>query len=65
MACFGRMAVHLDIAADRHVVDRNAGVLAQQVFMVLGDADVRAHGLQHAARGVEAFRLRQPVDPPP
>ena len=35
-----RDAVDLDAAADRDVVDRDAGVLAQQVVGALGDLDV-------------------------
>ena len=37
IASFSADAVHLDVAADAHVVDRDAGVLAKQVVGVLGD----------------------------
>ena len=39
-----------------HVVDRNAGVLAQQVVGVLRDGDVADHGAEHALRAGVASR---------
>src|SRR5688572_206336 len=41
-------AVHFDAAPDPHVVDRDSGVLAQEVVGVLGDRDVADHGAEHA-----------------
>src|SRR6185369_840396 len=68
-------AVDLDAAPDPHVVDRDAGVLAQQIVGVLGDRDVADHGAEHALRarvglapreGVEALLHvgRQPLERP-
>ena len=48
IACFSAIAVDLDAAADRHVVDRDAGVLAQQVVVLLGDRDVADHRAEDA-----------------
>ena len=56
------MAVHLDAAADAHVVDRDAGVLAQQVGLVLGDSDVLHHRTEHALRACVGLARRQPVE---
>ena len=44
-----RDAVELDMASDRHVVDRDAGVLAEQIIGALGDRDVLDHGVEHGA----------------
>src|SRR5213079_2934300 len=38
-----RGAVELDVPADHHVVDRDTGVLAQQVLPLFGDGDVLDH----------------------
>src|SRR5712692_3434957 len=43
-------AVDFDAAADPHVVDRDAGVLAQEIVGLLGDRDVPDHGAEHALR---------------
>jgi acetyl-CoA acetyltransferase len=45
------VAVDLDAAADGHVVDRNARVLAQQVVGVFGDLDVPDHGAEYRLAG--------------
>ena len=45
-----REAVDFDAAADPDVVDRDAGVLAEQVVVALGDRDVADHGAEHALR---------------
>src|SRR5882672_6810726 len=55
-------AVHLDAAADAHVVDRDAGVLAQQVVGLLGDRDVVDHGAEHAPRERVALALLERVE---
>ena len=44
-------AVELDVAADGDVVDRDAGVLAQDVLGALGDRDVLDHGAEDGAAG--------------
>ena len=49
IACLHRHAVEFDVAPDDDVVDRNAGVLAQQVVGALGDRDVLDHGAEHGA----------------
>ncbi len=54
-----RRAVELDVATDDDVVDRNAGVLAEQVVGALGDHDVLAHRRQDGAGGGVALALRQ------
>ena len=41
----------LHAAADDDVVDRDAGVLAEEVLGVLRDADVGDHGAEHPLRG--------------
>ena len=46
-----RGAVELDVAADDDVVDRDAGVLAQQVLGALGDGDVLHHGAEDGLAG--------------
>ncbi len=56
------IAVDVDVAADGHVVDRDAGILAQQVGVVLGDADVPDHGAEYRLRGGVGFLLRQRGD---
>ncbi len=45
-----RDSVDDDIAADRHVVDRQAGVLAQQVVGLFRHRDVANHHAQYRAR---------------
>ncbi len=49
----------LDAAADGHVVDGDAGVLAEEVLGLLGDADVGDHRAEHALRGRIALRRGQ------
>ena len=46
-----RPYLSLDAAADAHVVDRDAGVLAQQVVGGLGHRDVAHHRAQHRLCG--------------
>ncbi len=48
-------AIDLDAAADGHVVDRNAGVLAQQVIGFLGDRDVLDQGGEDRLAGGIGF----------
>src|SRR5438067_13761102 len=43
-----REAVDFDAAPDPDVVDRDAGVLAEQIVGVLGHRDVADHGAEHA-----------------
>ena len=50
-----RRAVEFDIAADGDVVDRDAGVLAQQVLGALGDRDVLHHGAEDGRAGGVGF----------
>ena len=57
-----RHAVHFDAAPDPHVVDRDAGVLAQQVLPLLGDSDVLDHGVEHGAAGGVGLRRHQPFE---
>src|SRR3989454_2182283 len=57
-----RDAVHLDPAPDPHVVDRDPGVLAQQVVGVLGHTDVADHGPEHAPRAGVGFAFRERVE---
>ena len=61
-ACFERVAVDLDAAADPDVVDRHAGVLAEQVVGLLGDADVGHHGREHRRAVRAGFGLLQPAE---
>ena len=44
-------AVEFDMAADGDVVDRDAGVLAEQVLGALGDRDVLHHGAEDGLAG--------------
>ena len=46
-----RHAVDLDVAADGDVVDRDAGVLAEDILGALGDRDVLDHGAEDGAAG--------------
>ena len=43
--------IDLDIAADPDVVDRDSGVLAQQVIGVFGNRNIADHGAKHVLRG--------------
>jgi hypothetical protein len=56
------MPVDLHAAADPDVVDRHAGVLAQQVVGLLGDADVGDHGGEHLPRGAAGLRPLQAAE---
>src|SRR5438552_16515740 len=56
-----REAVDLDAAPDPDVVDRDAGVLAEQVVRVLGHRDVADHGAEHALGAGVALVAREPV----
>ena len=58
-------AVELDVAADRDVVDRDAGVLAQQVVGALGDRDVLDHGAEDGAAGGVGLAPHQPLEAAP
>jgi hypothetical protein len=42
-----RRTIDVDTAADGHVIDRDAGVLAQQIIGALGDRDVLDHRAKH------------------
>src|SRR5437764_9104577 len=55
-------AVDLDAAADPHVVDRDARVLAEQVVGVLGDRDVADHRAEHALRAGIGLAAREPLE---
>ena len=57
-----RRAVELDVAADGDVVDRNAGVLAEQVLGALGDRDVLDHGAEDGLAGGVGFLTQQPLE---
>src|SRR6266850_272543 len=57
-----RQAVDLDAAADPDVVDRDTGVLAEQVVRVLGDRDVADHRAEHALRTGIGLAARQPLE---
>src|SRR3954469_24480909 len=57
-----RRAVELDVLADDDVVDRNAGVLAQQVLPLLGDHDVLDHGVEHGTTGGVGLLRHQPLE---
>jgi hypothetical protein len=48
---FQLVAVHFDAAADRHVVDRDPRVLAEQVLVVLGHFDVEDHRAEYGFAG--------------
>src|SRR5437588_7537955 len=54
-------AVDLDAAADPDVVDRDAGVLAEQVVGGLGDRDVADHRAEHALRAGVGLVGNEPV----
>ncbi len=54
-----RHAVELDMTTDDNVVDRNSGVLAEQIVGPLGDHDVLAHRRKDGACGRVAFALHQ------
>ena len=55
-------AVELDVAADDDVVDRNAGVLAEQVLGALGDRDVLDHGAEDGLAGGVGLLHQQPLE---
>ena len=57
-----RRAVELDMAADGDVVDRNAGVLAQQVPGALGHRDVLDHGVENGLAGGVGLLAHQPLE---
>ena len=57
-----RDAVEFDVAADGDVVDRDAGVLAEQVVVALGDGDVLDEGCEHEASGLVGLALHQHVE---
>src|SRR6267378_2456649 len=57
-----RDAVHLDPASDPHVVDRDPGVLAQEVVGVLGNSDVADHGAERAPRAGVGLAFRERVE---
>src|SRR5712692_8368627 len=57
-----RDAVDFDAAADPHVVDRDAGVLAQEIVGLLGDRDVPDHGAEHALRAGVGLALGDRVE---
>src|SRR6185436_13139861 len=54
--------IDLHAATDPHVVDRDAGVLAEQVVRVLGDRDVADHGAEHALRPGIGLRRGQALE---
>src|SRR5207253_9126509 len=58
----GREAVDFDAAPDPDVVDRDAGVLAEQVVGVLGHRDVADHGAEHALGAGVALVAREPIE---
>ena len=58
-------AVDLDVAADGDVVDRDAGVLAQQVVGALGDRDVLHHGGENGLPGRVGLAPLQARQSPP
>src|SRR5690606_9419368 len=58
-----RPAVHLDAAPDAQVVDREAGVLAEEVVGLLGHGDVADHGAEHAPGARVRFSRLQPREP--
>ena len=47
--------IDLDAAADHNVINRNAGVLTQQIVGVLGDFDVPDHGAENCLAGGVGF----------
>ncbi len=59
---FKAEAVHLDAAADAHVVDRDTGVLAEEVLRVLGHPDILDHGSERAFRAGVRLARREPVE---
>src|SRR5438132_8069854 len=57
-----REAVDFDAAPDPDVVDRDAGVLAEQIVGVLGHRDVADHGAEHALSAGVALVAREPIE---
>src|SRR6185437_14081079 len=57
-------AVELDVAADDDVVDRDAGVLAEQIARSLGDRDVLDHGAENSLTGRVGLCSDQPIEAP-
>src|SRR4051812_43212096 len=55
-------AVDLHAAADPHVVDRDAGVLAEQVLRLLRDRDIADHGGEHPLGASIGLALRERVE---
>src|SRR2546426_10688866 len=55
-------AVDLDAAADPDVVDRDAGVLAEQVVRVLGHRNVADHRAEHALRARVALLAHEALE---
>ena len=57
-----RHAVHVDVAADDDVVDRDAGVLAEQVVGALGHRDVLDHRREDRLGGAVALAGVEPLE---
>src|SRR5665213_922346 len=57
-----RRAVEFDMTADGDVVDRNAGVLAEQVLGALGNRNIFYHGAENGLAGGVGFFHQQPLE---
>src|SRR5438309_8644185 len=57
-----REAVDLDAAPDPDVVDRDAGVLAEEIVRVLGHGDIADHRAEHALRAGIGLVAREPLE---
>src|SRR5207249_4389430 len=54
-------AIEGDVAADDDVIDRDSGILAQQIAGALGDCDILHHGIEDGAAGRVALAPDQLV----
>ena len=54
---------HLHSSANRHVIDRDARVLAEQVAGVFGDRDVANHRAKHGLRRSVGLAAVEPLEP--
>src|SRR5438067_10143453 len=57
-----RHTVDFDAAADPDVIDRDAGVLAEEIVGVLRDGDVADHRAEHALRAGVGLLLGQALE---
>ncbi len=59
---FHARAVQLDVSADGDVVDRNAGVLTEQIVGAFGHRDIFDHGAEDGLASRVGFFHQQPLE---